>query len=490
MNKQAYMQGYLSTPTEAHYVMTPALNTAIQKTAWSLLPPEDPLELPEGFTPPKKNWREREQERALLMKYMADNYPQKRWRWRDINSILQKRENLWLAEKIKEWEQQKSAETPLPEASPEIQKTAASEEVPQVLAHKQAYMQGYLSKEGYFGTSSWDMAKRSTRSKGSDVFDGAHKGLDTSNALRRTPSYITKLRDQESKHRQERQRFVPNTMVRTPYGVMGVTNRKKGVAPLNKQTGGERLKPVVQSTINDRAGSRWEITPRADQIAMYGKTDTGHTSPGLDRVRKNLGLSDNERALTPDQRKALFSLSNTGQTRGGIKDTLKSRGIQEVNPVAKHTLLTADQKNAVRSLYNKNPNDPRIQSLMTRHGLEAYEGGQQAKAKQQLDVQKASDRARNVETHAAIAKINRYVSQKDVGTLVADYKRLRGKAEKAYKAGRISKDDPRVKQLAYLGRAIRAKAVAQQKQFNLGRAIRAKAVAQQEQFKRKTHDIA
>ena len=329
----------------------------------------------------------------------------------------------------------------------------------------EGYLRGYLDKLAYFGDSSWSRARGTTRSRGSNIFDAAYKGVGTDHRATRPSAYINKLRTQQRDLQRERDRFTPGNTVRNPYGTMSVSY---GQAK-NKQGEGVPLKDVPQSTIYDRAGSRWEFSPRADQIAMYGITDTGRSTPYLEAKRKELGLSDAERVLTQDQRKALMHLSNTGQMSGGIGGLLQSRGIQQVNPVAPHTLLTDEQKQAIRYLYNEDPSNDSILSLMQRHGLEASEGEQKARTKRELDAQKLSDRERNIQVSSKIDDINKYVAKNDVRKLVEDYKRLRGKAEQAHKAGRLSKDDPRVQHLAYLARAIRAK-------------------ASQEKFKRRTYD--
>jgi hypothetical protein len=198
---------------------------------------------------------------------------------------------------------------------------------------------------------------------------------------------------------------------------------------------------------------------------MYGRTDTGHTTPALDAKRKALGLSDSERVFTPDQRKALMHLANTKQTplsatgKGVVnptavaRDLLQSRGIQEVNPVAKHTLLTDEQKKAVRHLYNQNPNDPRITKLMERHGLEASEGGQQARTKRELDAQKLSDRKINTQQVA----INKYVASRSIAELTGSFNRKKKEAQEAISAGRIKGNDPSILALRQYHAAITAK---------------------------------
>jgi len=351
----------------------------------------------------------------------------------------------------------------------------------------EAYLRGYLDKEGYFGTSSWRGAKSSTRSKGPNVFDAAYKGVGTDHRATRPSAYINKLRTQQRDLQRERDRFTNGDTVQKRYGTMSVSYGQAKNKQTHLSDNHPPLKPTYQSSSTDRAGSRWEFSPRADQIAMYGRTDTGSSTPYLNAKRKELGLSDAERVLTQDQRKALMHIANTRQTplshtsdesvdpNKAALNLLQSRGIQQVNPVAPHTLLTDEQKQAIRHLYYKNPKDTRIRDLMHRHGLEASEGKQKARAKRELDAQKLSDRARAIEARPEQFKksrdtIDKYVAQKDVKTLVADYNRLRGKAEKAIKAGTLFKHDPSVKRLAYLARAIRAK-------------------ARQEKFKRQTYNI-
>ena len=332
----------------------------------------------------------------------------------------------------------------------------------------EGYLRGYSDKLAYFGDSSWDSARGATRSKGSNIFDSAYKGVGTDHRATRPSSYINKLRTQQRDLQRERDRFTTGKPVRNPYGTMSVSygqakNRQTKVGP--KQP---RLKPTYQSSSSDTAGSRWEITTKADQIAMWGRTG-GRRDPWMEEKRMELGLSPNDVVFTPEQRKALMHLANTEQTplyeleKGVVrpsevaKDLLQSRGIQEVNPVAKHKFLTDDQKRAVRYLYNKDPNDKRIRKLMDRYGLQATEGAQRAESALILSEQKKRDQAVAKQKQERIAirgKIDKYVSGTPLTTLRDDYNRLSRAAKKAYKAGKLKKDDPSIARLRYMRQAI------------------------------------